>query len=232
MEIRLLSRCPAYTGHHALSPSRGLGSTRSLDWTSEYLLVLFRLVTFHCQHNALKWFGERIDYVGSRPRESDSFMPFFVHYDGVLPKYRFQMSGWCCLALAIHCSRWPSSTITFTLGIECLYFVGKVHRHDRRHPTLPSLLGFLTHSPALHQDSKNIHAVAYLCFLLFHVIVVPIVSFLSWFMHCFSIDYAITEAASSDLRTFQLIAKIHKTSEKKRIVERKTIIAVFYCCIS
>lgn len=127
--------------------------------------------------------------------------------------------------------RRPSPTITFTLGIECLYLLWKSHKHDRWNPTLPPWLGCLTHSPALHQDSKNIHAIAYLCFLLFYLIVVPIVSFLSWFMHCFSIDYAITEVATSDLRTFQLIAKIHKTSEKKRIFERRTIIAVFYCCI-
>lgn len=117
----LLSRCPGYTGRHALSPSRGLGSTRSLDWTSEYLLVLLRLVTFHCHHNALKWFRERIDYVGSRPRESDSYAFLFPLQwntspfpckawvwlpctSGLPPKNHFQMSEWCWLALAIHCA--------------------------------------------------------------------------------------------------------------------------------
>lgn len=37
-------------------------------------------------------------------------------------------------------------------------------------------LSCLTQSPILHQDSKNTHAVAYLCFLLLHFIIVPIVS--------------------------------------------------------
>lgn len=119
------------------------------------------------------------------------------------------------------CYHWPASTVIFTLGIECRYFLWKTHKRDRWNPTLPPLFGCLTHSPALHQDSKNMHALAYLCFLLFHVIVVPVVSCLSWFMHCLSIDYAITEVATSDLRTFQLIAKIHQTSEKKENIWKR-----------
>lgn len=175
-------------------------------------------------------------------------MPFFVHYNGMLLHFHAGHESDCsacqdCFPNTISkCQSdagWHWQFTVLPLAIINYHFhtwnwmpvLWKIHKHDRWNPTLPPLLGCLTHSPALYQDSKNIHAIAYLCFLLFHVIVVPIVSFLSWFMHCFSIDYAITEVATSDLRTFQLIAKIHKTSEKKRILERETIIAFFHCCI-
>lgn len=125
------------------------------------------------------------------------------------------MSEWYWLALVIHCATaGHSSNITSTLRMKC--FILKDPQTWQITSNFISFFACLTHSPALHQNSKNIQAIAYLCFLLFHVIVVAIVSFLSWFRQCFSIDYAITEVATSDLPTFQLIAKIHKTASEER----------------
>lgn len=74
-----------------------------------------------------------------------------------------------------------------------------MHKQMSKTWLLTICLSHLTQSPIMHQDSKNIHAAAYLWFFLFHFIIVPIVSLLFQLMQFFSTDYAITEVANFKL---------------------------------
>lgn len=82
-----------------------------------------------------------------------------------------------------------------------------IYKHDRWNLTLTPFLARLTQSSVFASGFQKYTCLAYLCFLLFHFIFVPIVTLPSWWKQFFSIDYAITDVPTSNSPTLQLIAK-------------------------
>lgn len=66
--------------------------------------------------------------------------------------------------------------VVWRYWMKSLDLYAKDHTKSRWNLTLTPFLSRLTQSPVLHQDSKNTLVVASLCFLVFHFIIVPVVT--------------------------------------------------------
>lgn len=83
--------------------------------------------------------------------------------------------------------------------------------------TWPSFLLCLTQSLILHQDSKNTVAIAYLCFLLFHFIIVPIVSLIPGSCNFSQLIMQSLKWQPQTHLPSSWLQRIHKTASKKRL---------------
>lgn len=117
-------------------------------------------------------------------------MPFFFHYSllptlGLFPKNSFLNAETIYIPIGSPLCQEQCHTVHSLSGHalnviwrywKSLDLYAKDHTKSRWNLTLTPFLSRLMQSPVLHQDSKNTLVVASLCFLLFHFVIVPVVT--------------------------------------------------------
>ena len=83
--------------------------------------------------------------------------------------------------------------------------------------TWTSFLLCLTQSLILHRDSKNTLSIAYLCFLLFHFIIVPIVSLIPGSCSFSQLIMQLLKWQPQTHLPSSWLQMVHKTAPKKRL---------------
>lgn len=100
----------------------------------------------------------------------------YVPLGGLFPKPISECKNSKCIGSTVCQAQCHTHSLNAVL-VYCIEKSGPYCKRSHKHYNLTParFLLCLTQSLILHQDSKNTHAIAYLSFLLFHFIIVPII---------------------------------------------------------
>lgn len=155
-------------------------------------------------------------------------MPFFLKYSilptlGLFPKTHVKIQELFLSGLVAQCTKNKALLSIHYLVFQCHFDVLNekngdiVADHTKWNITWTSFLLCLAQSLIWHQGSKNTLAIAYLCFLLFHFINVPIVSLIPGSCNFSQLIMQSLKWQPQTHLPSSWLQRIHKTASKKRL---------------